>query len=264
LAPERSAPGIVPILTYHSLDESGSVISVAPDVFRAHIRGLRARGLRGVGVGEVVDAWEAGRTLPHTVAIAFDDGFRSVLDIAAPVLHEVGFRATVFAVAGHLGGRNDWPTQARGVPILPLLSARDLYTLAADGFEIGAHGVTHVPLDRLSPGEVESETAGAKQILEDVAGTQVRVFAYPEGRADASVRHAVAARYRAACSTELRGAGPRDDRHWLPRLDMYYFRGGLPRRLLGTSWGAAYVRLRRLGRAVRSLVAAPAPSVFVR
>jgi peptidoglycan/xylan/chitin deacetylase (PgdA/CDA1 family) len=252
----------VPILTYHSLDESGSVISVAPDAFRAHVRGLRARGFRGLPVGDVVEAWEADRALPaRTVALAFDDGFRSVLDVAAPVLHEAGFRATVFAVAGHLGGRNDWPTQGRGIPLLPLLSPADLRALAAGGFEIGAHGVTHAPLDRLSAAAVDEELVGGTRRLEDETGTAVRVFAYPEGRAGAFVRRAVAARYRAACSTELRVADSLDDRHWLPRLDMYYFRRGLPRRLLLTSWGTAYLRLRRLGRAARSLLAR-GPSVL--
>lgn len=263
MAPEPRAAPATPILTYHSLDDSASVISVAPAVFRAHIAALRARGRRGVAVGDLVEAWEAGRALPPgTVALAFDDAFRSVLEVAAPLLRDAGFRATVFAVAGHVGGANDWPTQGRGVPILPLLSAADLRGLAAGGFEIGAHGTTHAPLDRLSPAAAEGEIVGGKRRLEDVAGVAVSVFAYPEGRADPRARRMVAAHYRAACSTELRAADPRDDRHWLPRLDMYYFRGGLPFRLLGTSWGEVYVGLRRLGRTARSLLRPLASSVL--
>ncbi len=243
----------VPILTYHSLDRSGSVISVAPDLFRAHVRGLRARGFRGVALGEVLDAWASGRELSaRTVALTFDDGFASVREVAAPLLEEAGFRATVFVVAGHLGGRNDWPTQGRGVPVLPLLSVADLRALAASGFEIGAHGVTHAPLDRLEEAAVEEEVAGARRRLEDATGGSVRVFAYPDGRADARARRIAAAHYRGACSTELRAAGPGDPREWLPRLDAYYLRARVPFRLLGTGWGAAYVGVRRLGRAART------------
>src|SRR5262249_474748 len=196
-----------PILTYHSLDESGSVISTSPVVFRAQVAELRARGFRGVPVAEVVETWRAGRSLPQgTVALAFDDGFRSVLDVALPVLQEAGFRATVFAVAGHLGGANDWPTQPRGVPLLPLPHAAGRPPLAAAGREVGSHGLRHAPLDGVAADAIEAETGGARRRLEDAAGVAVSTFAYPEGRADAAARRAVAAYYRAACSTELRAA----------------------------------------------------------
>jgi peptidoglycan/xylan/chitin deacetylase (PgdA/CDA1 family) len=243
----------VPILTYHSLDPSRSVISVSPELFRAHVRGLRARGFRAVALGEVLEAWSSGRTLPaRTVVLTFDDGFASVREVAAPVLEEAGFRATVFVVAGHVGGRNDWPTQGRGVPVLPLLSASDLRALLDSGFEIGAHGVTHAPLDGLGEAAAEEEIAGARRRLEECTGAPVPVFAYPDGRADARARRIVAAHYRGACSTELRAAGPGDPRDWLPRLDAYYLRARVPFRLLGTGWGAAYVGVRRLGRAARA------------
>jgi hypothetical protein len=151
------------------------------------------------------------------------------------------------------GGRtNAWPSQPAGVPILPLLSHAELRVLAAAGFEIGAHGATHARLDRLSVAAAEQEIAGAKRRLEEGLGQAVTAFAYPYGRADAYVRRCAAAHYRAACSDELRTASSDDDRHWLGRLDMYYFRGGLPLRLLGTPWGDGYVGLRRLGRRTRA------------
>src|SRR5205814_7303310 len=153
------------------------------------------------------------------------------------------------------GGRNDWPTQARGVPIGPLLSAADLRELAAAGFEIGAHGLTHAPLDRLDAAALEEETSGARRRLEDLLGDAVRLFAYPDGRADERARRSAARHYRAACSTELRAARPEDDREWLPRLDAYYLRRRLPFALLGTHGGEVYLGLRRMGRAVRRALA---------
>jgi peptidoglycan/xylan/chitin deacetylase (PgdA/CDA1 family) len=243
----------VPILTYHSLDTSGSVISLSPDRFRAHVQGLRVRGFRAVALGDLLDAWDRGRALPpRTVVLTFDDGFASVREVAAPALAEAGFRATVFVVAGRLGARNDWPTQGRGLPVRPLLSASDLRGLVTSGFEVGAHGVTHARLDGLGDAALFEEVAGARHRLEDAIGAAVRVFAYPEGRADARARALAAEHYRAACSTELRAARPRDPREWLPRLDAYYLRARVPFQLLGTAWGAGYLGLRRLGRAARA------------
>lgn len=249
------APEAVPVLTYHSLDETGSVLSTPPAFFQAQMRSLRARGFSAVRLGDVLDAWD-GRAArpPRPVALTFDDGFRSVCDSAAPVLEELGFRATIFAVAGHCGGRNDWPSQPPDAPLQPLLSTSELRGLADRGFEIGAHGVTHAPLDRLDAAAAEQEIAGSKRKLEDVLGLPVTLFAYPYGVASPAVRELVRAQYRAACSAELRLARPSDDRHWLGRIDMYYFRDPALFRLFGTPLGRAYLGLRRVGRLARGAV----------
>ena len=42
------------ILTWHSIDPSGSVISVAPDTFRAQLEAIRQIGLRVVGIPELL------------------------------------------------------------------------------------------------------------------------------------------------------------------------------------------------------------------
>ena len=88
-----------------------------------------------------------GRVPARAVAITFDDGCASVARTAAPLLAERGLTATVFCVAGHLGGRNDWPTQHDRMPSLALAGADELVELHRAGVEIGAHGVAHAPLD---------------------------------------------------------------------------------------------------------------------
>lgn len=246
----------VPILTWHSLDTSGSVISTAPDAFRAQVCALRARGFHGVALRDVVASWTGGPALPpQAVALTFDDGFRSVLEVAAPALEEAGFRATVFAVAGHWGRHNDWPGQARGIPVLPLLAAAELRLLAGRGLEIGAHGLTHNRLDRLPLREAEREVVESGARLEEAVGESVVSFAYPYGRATPEVVRVASTRYRAACTDVLRVASSADDVHALGRLDMYYFRGSFTLGLLGTRAGRVYVGTRALGRRLRRLVA---------
>src|SRR5512138_3597748 len=103
------------ILTYHSLDDSGSVISIAPRLFREQMKSLQTSGLPVVSLEQV-------RTAPGSVALTFDDGYRNFLDCALPVLAEAGFPATVFAVTGFCGLVPGWSGQRASVPALPLMS----------------------------------------------------------------------------------------------------------------------------------------------
>src|SRR5690242_19295425 len=101
----------------------------------------------------------------------------------------------------------------------------------------------------LAEAKAEWEIGGAKQILEDQLGQEVAVLAYPYGLATATHRRMAAARSRAAYSTDLGTAQAAGDRHWLRRIDMYYYRVPALFRLFPTATGHAYLRLRALGRA---------------
>ena len=250
--PPGVEPRAVPILTYHSLDDSGSVISVSPPAFRAHMQALRDKGFSGIALGRLLDGWEGRAPLPpRPVVLTFDDAFRSFADTARPVLEGARFGATVFAVAGRCGGTNDWPGQLARVPRLPLLSAADLRDAAAAGFEIGSHGLTHAALDGLSPAEAEREVVGSKRALEDALGRPVEVLAYPYGRSGAAVRVLAAAHYRASCGVQMAAARAGHDRHALPRIDVYYLRRPGVFRTLGTPLGRGYLAARAWARRLR-------------
>jgi peptidoglycan/xylan/chitin deacetylase (PgdA/CDA1 family) len=248
----------VPILTYHSLDDTGSVISTGPAAFRRQMQAFAGRGFRGVSLGELLDAWEGKGTLPpRPLVLTFDDAFRGVSEHAAPVLAELGFRATVFAVAGYVGRTNDWPTQPAGVPRLPLCSWPELRDLGRVA-EIGGHGFDHRPLlESIGAAERQREIVDSRRILEDGLGAAVTTFAYPYGVLGPRTRDAVRGHYRAACGVTLRKATPADDRHDLSRIDAYYLRPSLATRVFGTPAGDAYLALRGAGRRLRGLGAAP-------
>jgi hypothetical protein len=87
--------GTLAVLAYHTIHR--------PDRFAAQLDWLD-RHTRLVGVDDVIDA-VAGRTvLPRRAAlITFDDGDRSILDHALPLLEERGIPAAVYVVAGLIG-----------------------------------------------------------------------------------------------------------------------------------------------------------------
>ena len=237
------------ILTWHSIDPSGSVISVAPEAFRAQLEAIRRLGLRVVGVPELL-------ALPddaEAVALTFDDGFVNFRTDAWPLLRSHGFPATVFVVSGRVGGDNRWRNRAdAGIPLLPLLGWDELATLRAEGLTIGAHTCTHAHLPTLDDAALEQELTSAAEEIARRTGARVRGFAYPYGEVDERVAARTAAHFDWACTTEyaaLNGVGRPD---LLPRLDAWYFRNA--RRLTG--WGTppfrAGIWLRRQARRVRS------------
>src|ERR1017187_6843497 len=158
------------ILTYHSLDDSGSVISMPPERFRRQMEFLAS------SPASVVPLDEALRR-PNCVAIAFDDGFRNLLDHAVPLLDRLRLPATVFVVSGYCGGSNNWPSQPSGVPGLPLMDWRDLASLPPR-ITIGAHTDTHPNLTALPEAECERELRDCQNQIEQHLERRTRWLSY--------------------------------------------------------------------------------------
>lgn len=243
----------MPILTYHSLDDSGAVTSVAPGDFAAHMHSLARRGFTGVSLSDLLDGWAGQGTVPlKPVVLTFDDGFANLLPHAAPLLAELKFRATLFAVSGRCGQTNDWPDQAPGIPRLPLLTWQELAEMSAAGCEIGAHTVTHRPLAAIPPDEARREILESKAEIENRLGRAVTTFAYPFGAMNDGARECVRENFRGGCSVEFGTASPEGDRAALPRLDVYYLRSPAIFDLFGTWAGGAYLALRGAGRQLKA------------
>jgi peptidoglycan/xylan/chitin deacetylase (PgdA/CDA1 family) len=208
------------ILTYHSIDASGSVISVDPYAFRAHVTALAGRGARGVTVGELL-------RLPadaNAVAFTFDDGYANFATEAWPVLEDAGFAATVFVVTDYVGRRNTWDADGTGLPRLDLLDWESLARLAEDGVALEAHSRTHADLRGMTASALEDEMEGSAERLARELGRRPEGFAYPYGAHDAAAVAQARRSWRWACTTELAALTGGEDPHRLPRLDAYYLR----------------------------------------
>ncbi|WP_411281026.1 polysaccharide deacetylase family protein [Gemmatimonas sp.] len=242
----------MPILTYHSLDDSGSVISTPPTVFRAQMEMLARRAYQVITLRELLDAWDRDAAVaPNTVVLTFDDGADNVRQHALPVLVALQFRATIFVVSGKVGGINDWAGQAAGIPRLPLLSRSGLAECLASGCEIGAHSATHARLDRMPSAAWAGEVVACRDTLESSLGVPVTSFAYPFGRSSVALRDTVGQHYRVAVGTRLQVATPTDDRYDVPRVDMYYWRSPSIFPLFGHRVGNWYLKARAAARPLR-------------
>lgn len=237
------------ILTYHSVDHSGSVISVTPGVFRAHVAWLAGESVVVVGIAELLALPEAS----DAVALTFDDALASVATEAAPVLAAHGLPATVYVVTDHTGGDNRWGGVAdTGIPTQPVLDWDALGRLGDAGWTIGSHTRRHRPLTRCSEAELEDELLGSAETIGRHLGTRPDSVAYPYGDCNDRVVGATARCYATACTTDHLPIADNTPSHSIPRLDAWYFGDpgslqgwGTPRFRRRITWRHALRRIRR-------------------
>lgn len=240
----------LPVLTYHALDTSGSVLATDPSWFAETLAALAESGMRAVDLGD----WVAqGRPeVERGFALTFDDGLRSVLS-AADLLARYRVPATVFLVTDRMGTDNAWPGQPAGIPRLPLLAWSDLDALRAAGCRFAAHGRTHARLDRCDPGILDSELRGARDAVEQRTGQPCDLVAYPYGATTPLVRRAASRHFRAALGTRLDVASATADLFDLPRIDAYYLRSWRGVERLTSGRWRGWLRVRRALRRARRL-----------
>ena len=239
------------ILTYHSLDPSGAVISLRPEIFRQHIRSLVVQGIAVVSLEDILGPGRSEETQP-AVALTFDDGFADFSPQAFPWLLQYAFPATVFLVSGYCGKTNDWPSQPPGLGGRALLGWSEIEELSRQGIEFGAHSVTHPDLTRLPLAAAREEILSSRKQIEDRVGRPVKAFAYPYGAESRPLRELVAEHFNRGCSTRLGYLRPDSPRESLERIDVYYLRNRFWFRRLFGAPTAGYLGLRATLRHWRS------------
>ncbi|MFE6627582.1 polysaccharide deacetylase family protein [Streptomyces rochei] len=200
---------------YHSVgdrSEDPYRITVTPERLDAQLGWLRRRGLRGVSVAGLLAARARGEDR-GLVGLTFDDGYADFVTHALPCLRRHGCGATLFVLPGRLGADNAWDPLG---PRKPLLTADGIRHAAAEGVEIGSHGLTHVDLTTADHTTLKAETAESRALLTELTGAPVTGFCYPYGTVDARAAEAVrAAGYAYACAID---PGPLTGPHALPRV----------------------------------------------
>lgn len=208
------------IVTYHAIARARSPIAVTAADLRSHVDGLLAAGFTFVTMDTCAD-WLARRIAldPRSVALTFDDGYRSVIEHAMPVLVASRVPAILYVIGGRLGGDNQWPGQWTGIDCQPLADAAALGEWVAAGFDVGGHSWTHARLPDLDDAALADEVDVSADRLEQRLGRPITHFAYPYGHQGNREVDAARRRYRTAVTTEVRAATQGSDPHRLPRID---------------------------------------------
>lgn len=214
------------VLAYHDIGDDPSNATdyyVSTAQFRKQLRLAKQWGLRLVPLAELTDAAIAGRCLDGLGAVVFDDSLVGVHHNAMGVLLDEEVPATIFTVSAELGSSPPWWKGAAR-----LMTEDEVREMAAAGFTIASHTLTHASLPSLTPHQLRAEVTDSRHSLEDLVGTEVDLFAYPYGHYDRRVREAViAAGYRAGYSFLNGRVTAGLDRFRLPRLNMWSGQGRL-------------------------------------
>lgn len=213
------------VLCLHAVsDRWPADLSITTHRLEQALTALVRRGYRASTFHEAVCAPPA----PKTLAVTFDDGYRSVLERAFPVLERLGLPATVFVPTDFVATAEPmaWPgiDHWLGGPHeseLVGMSWEELALLASAGWEIGSHSRSHPRLTQLSDAVLMDELRGSRRACEDRLGRPCRTLAYPYGDLDARVAGATEAAGYAAAAALPRRFGPHDPFLW-PRVGVYH------------------------------------------
>jgi peptidoglycan/xylan/chitin deacetylase (PgdA/CDA1 family) len=206
--PDRRA---VPVLMYHVIADPPAsapfpALYVRRTEFRSQVRWLATAGYEAVTLGRVFDAWRGRATLPpRPIVLTFDDGYRSHVTAALPILAEQRWPGVLNLDLSNLDPA--WGVGVAGVR-----------KLIAAGWAVDSHSITHADLAVASGAALTREIGGSRREILRRFGVLPRFFCYPAGRYDAEAVAAVrAAGYEGATTTEPGLARP-DEPFTLARI----------------------------------------------
>jgi peptidoglycan/xylan/chitin deacetylase (PgdA/CDA1 family) len=184
---------LAPVLVYHNIgpQRKGRLL-LAASAFEEQMQVLKSEGYHAIRLEDFIGYLQDRRQLPKkSVLLTFDDGYKSFLQYAEPILKKLGFSATLFIQSDQIAAR----------PNPSHLSWAELGELAAAGFEIQPHSKSHNNLKRAAK---ESEAAYARRMQAELAqpldlfrarlprtAGGLESLAYPYGECDENCRRHV-------------------------------------------------------------------------
>lgn len=180
LSPQRVKPHGV-ILLYHRVSDSGpDSTRISPAQFSAHLDQLAAGGYTVVALDSLLNGIYNHAPLPEKpVAITFDDAYRSVGEVAYPMLRQRQLPFSVFVASGVIDNAGS-----------SFLSWSALHELALDPLvSFGGHSVHHphmelLPIASSAPQEasrIDEIDTNMARLRARLGDSVIDAFAYPYG-----------------------------------------------------------------------------------
>jgi len=170
---------VVPILCYHRFGDScESNLCVSRETFAAQLEYLKQNDYHVISLAQLTEFLEYRAAIPaKSVVITIDDGYRSIYDIAYPLLKQYRYPATLFIYTDFI--------QATSMA----MTWDQVRRMKADGFEIGSHSITHADLTLKKNDEdegaflarVTAEIVESKKIIDQELNQDTVFFAFPYG-----------------------------------------------------------------------------------
>lgn len=212
----------LPILCYHQFTHRQATshrLELTAEAFEQQIRYLTVNDYQLLSFADVAEIMRNDRPIPEkAVVITIDDGYRSIYDVAWPILQKYQARATLFIYTDFVGA-------GKG------LTWSQIETMAASGLiEIQSHAKSHTSLSRLPTDKsqsayrvrVQAEIDGSDAVFRKRLGTQPIYLSYPFGNSSETAADIVEASGYSLAATVTRGDNTVfSDRYLLHRTMIY-------------------------------------------
>lgn len=198
---------IVPVLSYHNFspDRSTNRMTVTQAAFEEQMKFLKEKGYRVITLKQFLDFLNFKAQIPKkSVVITIDDGWRSVYDIALPILKKYGYPATLFVYTDLIVGSQK------------TLSWELVQEMARNGLDMQGHTKTHRDLTLMNQKEsfkeyfeaIEGELSKSAGTIKAKVGKDIKYLAYPAGETNHLVIELVQKEGYLGAFTAKRGGNP--------------------------------------------------------
>ena len=208
----------VPVFLYHNFSKKAGKMSVSEDDFEAQMKYLKENGYHFITLDQLLDFLDYKEQIPEkSVVITLDDGWRSIYDIAFPILKKYGIPATLFVYTDFIGGGK-------------AMSWAQVKELSENGIDIQCQTRTHRNLTTLKKKEsfkeyfksLEMEISYPKKLIKRKLNKECSYLAYPYGKTNNLViailkKHG----YRAAFTVKRKSNPFFVDNYRIHRLAIY-------------------------------------------
>ncbi len=205
------------IIQYHHVDtNSPSVTSVTPEQFSEQMQYLADKHFNVIPLSQLIKALQLKQALPEkTIAITFDDGYKSILNNAHPILKKHGFPYAMFIAIKpiEMKYRNmmDW---------------QQINKIASEGAEIMNHSYGHDHLIRRLPAEtheqwlsrIKNNIEKTEAVIKQHTGQNHKVLAYPYGEYNTAITNMLKAEGYSALGQQSGAVGKYSDLQALARF----------------------------------------------
>jgi peptidoglycan/xylan/chitin deacetylase (PgdA/CDA1 family) len=175
----------IAILAFHKIGGPSpggwkSWFYIPEETFTGHLKFLRDNNWDVVSVSTFLQGLTEPDALhDRTALITFDDGYRSVREVALPALRRFGYPAVLFVPTAYIGQHNMFDDGIE--PREDICDWNDLRDLMSHGVAVQSHGISHRRFSEISLDEQKEELIGSKSILENNLGKPVEFMAFPYG-----------------------------------------------------------------------------------
>ena len=205
----------IPVLSYHSISEDISYISLSTRIFEKQIIFLKKLGYVSINFNEI------DQNRKNQIIITFDDGYKDILINALPILKRHNFKATCFFVTNQIGKNNQWDNKKEKFNIKKIMSNDEIKQWYDSGMSVQSHSHNHFDLTKLSNIDIVKELEISKKYFKDKFNIETDVFCYPFGKVNQNVYDLTKKIYKNAVTTNRSRYNINKHNPFLiPRIDM--------------------------------------------